>query len=676
MEQTVLYMKELQEVEEDMIQAYLEKSRLGKEEAEIISQRALEAQKEFEALEQRRDKTRKINEKMREEIKKMEQAVASSSSFIKNLKGRDQQQAALNKAISNFWDTSDVPPEPAPTNIASYPSMESLDEERRQELTEAQYKYYNLKRAILVEKMTVANEIYLAHLQNYKQEDPKTRSQKYLIQFNELMDKLNREFEMVVAMLNLHFEKSLMTYPSLEYVMDIVQQEDLTDKNRELFQELMREIGIKNAIAQKVLRNRLAAVGNSEEEAEVNLLHKEYQKESFRLLRFCRKMIEKKDKEAGYIELEQPEVVPDVKSIMEKELDQKLRARVEPQQVDPIGSDTIPPYYSRKVSRYEPPISVQEKEKQEALEKVREITNGGSKGSKSEKPVEGDTDLSWDHEGLEPHPKPGEPKPPRDPKSPRTPKTETKEEQSSAKVCPKCKGNHDERDCTKFIFKKEKQGSISPQPIKSNPQVDKSETKVKEKWNPMERNNNVDKDTERWVEEQNAFFEKKREKQSGEIPARFDPKGPVTILQKRHNASVPMSGQMSQRLKDSKYTQSQPNNWMVGYEGTWYRKEFGAGYNPKGRKWPQGNGYGKRHGTKEKNGTGGSYRQNGTQSQTYYTTQELKKNGQYLPMNGTGDGQDGKRGVKAGMIRGNLEILSMTLKIRKMRKVIQKIPVN
>ena len=34
-----------------MIQAYLEKSRLEKEEDEIIRQRALEAQKEFEALE-------------------------------------------------------------------------------------------------------------------------------------------------------------------------------------------------------------------------------------------------------------------------------------------------------------------------------------------------------------------------------------------------------------------------------------------------------------------------------------------------------------------------------------------------------------------------------------------------------------------------------------------------
>ena len=152
------------------------------------------------------------------------------------------------------------------------------------------------------------------------------------------------------------------------------------------------------------------------------------------------------------------------------------------------------------------------------------------------------------------------------------------------------------------IFNKEKQGSMSPQPIKSNPQVDKSETKVKEKWNPMERKHNVDKDTEKWVVEQNAFFEKKRQKQSDEVPTRFDPKGPVTILQRRHYASVPVSGQVPQRLKDSKYTQSQPNNWMAGYEGTWYRREFGVGYNPKGRKWLQGNGYGKRYVLKKRKG--------------------------------------------------------------------------
>ena len=71
-EQTELYQKELEEAEEDMVQACLEKSKLEKEEAEIIRQRALKAQEEFEALEQKRNENREIHDKMREEIKKMD----------------------------------------------------------------------------------------------------------------------------------------------------------------------------------------------------------------------------------------------------------------------------------------------------------------------------------------------------------------------------------------------------------------------------------------------------------------------------------------------------------------------------------------------------------------------------------------------------------------------------
>ena len=53
-EQTDSYRKELEEAEEDMRQAYLEKSKLEKEEAERIRQRALKTQEEFEALERGR----------------------------------------------------------------------------------------------------------------------------------------------------------------------------------------------------------------------------------------------------------------------------------------------------------------------------------------------------------------------------------------------------------------------------------------------------------------------------------------------------------------------------------------------------------------------------------------------------------------------------------------------
>ena len=89
---------------------------------------------------------------MGEEIKKMDQAVAKTSTFIKRMKDQDSQQAALNKAISDFWDTMDVPQESSPVKIASYPSLESLNEEPMEELTEAEYDYYTKKRIILVEK--------------------------------------------------------------------------------------------------------------------------------------------------------------------------------------------------------------------------------------------------------------------------------------------------------------------------------------------------------------------------------------------------------------------------------------------------------------------------------------------------------------------------------------------
>ena len=151
----------------------------------------------------------------------------------------------------------------------------------------------------------------------------------------------------------------------------------------------------------------------------------------------------------------------------------------------------------------------------------------------------------------------------------------------------------------------------------------------------MKRNNDVDKDTEKWVEEQNAFFERKREKQKGEVPARFDPKGPVKILDRKCYSSALISGQAPERLKDSKYTQRQPNYWMAGYEGAWYRKEFGAGYSPKDRKWPQENGYGREYGIGKKKRTDRSYKPKSTQSQVYYTMQKPGRNGRHLPTMGT-----------------------------------------
>ena len=135
------------------------------------------------------------------------------------------------------------------------------------------------------------------------------------------------------------------------------------------------------------------------------------------MIDFCKIMMDKRSKREEYEELEQPQGVPDVKPISKEELDEKIKeAWIIPKEAQNIGENTIPPQYSREINRYEPPITIKEKEKEDLLEKVREITSGESKGSKDEKQAEGETELSWDHEGLEPYPSPERPKPQRNPK--------------------------------------------------------------------------------------------------------------------------------------------------------------------------------------------------------------------------------------------------------------------
>ena len=155
-----------------------------------------------------------------------------------------------------------------------------------------------------------------------------------------------------------------------------------------------------------MLNNRLAIVKTPQEKDKTYLRYNEYRKESKRLLNFCEKMIEKREKGIDSLELEQPEGVPEVKEIPKEKLDEKIKEIIgPPQYVEPIGKNTLPPHYSREISRYEPPRSVKNKEREELIEKVKEMTNEGIKGDKREKSVEVDTELSWDHEGLKPIPK-------------------------------------------------------------------------------------------------------------------------------------------------------------------------------------------------------------------------------------------------------------------------------
>ena len=91
--------------------------------------------------------------------------------------------------------------------------------------------------------------------------------------------------------------------------------------------------------------------------------------------------------------------------------------------------------------------------------------------------------------------------------------------------------------------------------MKQNLQTDKSEAKVEEKWEPGEKDSVTKKDTEKWVEDQNEYSKKEKEKQKERAPVKFEPRGPVKILQRQKYASTTIPNQIPRRPRDDKYSQ-------------------------------------------------------------------------------------------------------------------------
>ena len=70
LEQSKQCKQELEQAEENVLQACLEKSRLESQEAELVRLRALKALKEFRDLEKKRDENRKVTEKCKRKLER------------------------------------------------------------------------------------------------------------------------------------------------------------------------------------------------------------------------------------------------------------------------------------------------------------------------------------------------------------------------------------------------------------------------------------------------------------------------------------------------------------------------------------------------------------------------------------------------------------------------------
>ena len=364
-------------------------------------------------------------------------------------------------------------------------------------------------------------------------------------------------------------------------------------------------------------------------------------------------MTGKREKEANSVELEQPEGVPKVREISKGKLNEKLNEIFDkPQYVRPIGENTLPPYYSREMSRYEPPNPIKQKEREDLLEKVREMTSEESRGGKGEKLVEVDTDLSWDHEGLRPLPKSHKDRLNGSPKLPRIlkiPKIGGNTEGTFKKECPSFRGDYKEGKYLESTLKENKVGMVDPQEEKQIPGIDKKNGKNDEKWDFESPGNLVDKKTARWIEEQNEFLGKQEEKEfekdrKERDPLVFDPSGPIKVLQKQR--ANPHTGyeQVPQHLMGVQKGQApQPSLVMINRGDVSWRGQ-GKRHPLKEKRKTQWGGYGRQYGTGGERKSNQTYKTDGTQTQGCNTAYESQRQGSYFPTKSTGNGQGGNGG--------------------------------
>ena len=85
---------------------------------------------------------------------------------------------------------------------------------------------------------------------------------------------------------------------------------------------------------------------------------------------------------------------------------------------------------------------------------------------------------------------------------------------------------------------------------------------------------------------------------------KFEPKGPVKILQRQKDASTMTPGQTPKRPRDGKVNQV---TGQLDMKGPKMERQLGTGYNPEDKQYPQGNGYGKRYDAEKEKGSGKVY---------------------------------------------------------------------
>ena len=142
---------------------------------------------------------------------------------------------------------------------------------------------------------------------------------------------------------------------------------ELDDKPKEYFEKAKKKVSCKNVLAKWVHQHKMQNVDTSDDERKIDQEYQKFKRKQNRVSSICEKKIQEIE-EQDYLSLKGSKSVSDPKDEEE----------IKVQYVRPIGGNTLPPQYSKEISRYKPSEKERVKAMKDALSAVRQFTSEGN----------------------------------------------------------------------------------------------------------------------------------------------------------------------------------------------------------------------------------------------------------------------------------------------------------
>ena len=264
----------------------------------------------------------------------------------------------LGKRIEEILRVKDEAP-----SLISYPSSESLQEFESDEIDFEQYWYYAAKAEQIKKKIDQATKAFHKWDEYYR--DPKLYDSFYA-EYTKHIERLHQQLKTVDEILSKQkTDTGIYEYPSSPSL--VLHLGELDDKPKEYLEKTKKEVLHKNALAKWVHQHKMQNVDTSDDERKVDQEYQKFKRKQNQVSSICEKKIQEIE-EQDYLSLKGSKSVSDVND--EKE--------IKAQYVRPIGGNTLPPQYSKEISRYQPFEKERVKAMKDALSAVRQFTSEGN----------------------------------------------------------------------------------------------------------------------------------------------------------------------------------------------------------------------------------------------------------------------------------------------------------